>query len=156
MDEMTEKRKDKLTMRNIAVRVIKATIKAVLVYFLFSVISMLMSSFEGFYRYQASSTLFIAVYIIFIFAIEVSRGTVFQHVCSIANSLIIVFYFAHVMSQGMVNMGIAGFNLTIDLRFFLSIFVLGGILGFARTMLQLLNWMNEKEELWLRYQMKSL
>lgn len=153
---MAEKRGDKMTKRDVAVRIIRATVKTVMVYFLFSVISMLMSSFEGFYRYQASSTIFIAVYIVFIFVIELSRGTVFQHVCSIANSLIIVIYFAHVMSQGMINMGIAGFNLTIDLRFFLSIFVLGGILGFARTMLQLLNWMNEKEELWLRYQMRSL
>ena len=156
MDKLTEKKENKLTKRDIGVRFIKAIIKAAIAYFLFSVIAMLLSSFEGFYRYQTSSTIFIAAYIIFIFGIELSRGTVFQHVFAIANSLIIVFYFAHVMSQGMINIGIAEFNLTIDLRFFLSIFVLGGILGFAKTMLQLLNWMNEKEELWLGCQMRSL
>jgi len=68
----------------------------------------------------------------------------------------IVLYFSYVLNTGIINVTVEQINLIVDLRFFLAIFVLGGMLGFAKSILKLLNWMNEREEQWLKYQIKSL
>ncbi|MCK4223210.1 hypothetical protein KAX01_02845, partial [Candidatus Bathyarchaeota archaeon] len=65
-------------------------------------------------------------------------------------------YIIQVLNMGVINVSLNEFSLMIDLRFFLSIFAIGGFLGFAKSMLQLLNWMNEREEYLLKTYTKSL
>lgn len=156
MDSLGIIRDNKFTARNLAKRFFKALIKTVIVYVLFAAISAFMTPFASFYSYEASLAAFFALYLFFVFIIEFTKGTVFYHAFSIANSLVIVLYFSYIMNTAVINIPIEQFNLMIDLRFFLAIFVLGGILGFAKSMLQLLNWMNEREEQWLSLQIKSL
>ncbi|UCE96116.1 MAG: hypothetical protein JSV51_00440 [Candidatus Bathyarchaeota archaeon] len=156
MDEMESVKRNKFTLKTIIPRFIKALAKAGFVYILFALLSSIMVPFESIYSYQSSFTVLFALYLFFIFVIELTKGTIFQHLFSIANSLMIVFYFIHILNTGVINFSIEEINLVIDLRFFLSLFVLGGVLGFAKNMLRLLNWMNEREEQWLKYQIKSL
>lgn len=153
---MESVKRNKFTLKTIIPRFIKALAKAGFVYILFALLSSIMVPFESIYSYQSSFTVLFALYLFFIFVIELTKGTIFQHLFSIANSLMIVFYFIHILNTGVINFSIEEINLVIDLRFFLSLFVLGGVLGFAKNMLRLLNWMNEREEQWLKYQIKSL
>jgi glucan phosphoethanolaminetransferase (alkaline phosphatase superfamily) len=137
-------------------RFLKAIFKTAIVYILFVIFSAFTIPFEGFYDYKLFFTAFVVLYMAFVFIIELVRGTIFQHIASIVNSLMIVIYFAYIFNTGIINLTVEQINLMVDLRFFLAIFVLGGLLGFAKSMLSLLNWMNEREEQWLKYQIKSL
>ena len=156
MDKVAEEKQDSSIIRIMMPRLFKAIVKTAIFYIIFAMLSSFMIPFEGFYSYQLVFTAFFALYLFFVFIIELTKGTVFQHVFSIANSLVMVLYFSYILNTGVINFTVEQINLMIDLRFFLALFVLGGILGFAKSMLQLLNWMNEREEQWLRYQIKSL
>ncbi len=153
---MAGTKEDRVTVKTLIPRFFKALFKTAIVYIFFLIFSAFIAPFEGLIGHQALFTALVALYLFFVFVTEFARGTIFHHIFSIANSLMIVLYFAYVLNASVLNFTIEQFNLVVDLRFFLAIFVLGGMLGFARGILQLLNWMNEKEEQWLQYQIKSL
>ncbi|MFQ6068068.1 MAG: hypothetical protein ACE5KD_00840 [Candidatus Bathyarchaeia archaeon] len=156
MDRLKSEKEDKFGIRVLIPRLFKALVKTVTVYILFTVFSTFIIPLKGVYTYQSLFTVFFALFLFFIFIIELTKDTIFQHIFSIANSLMIVLYFTYVLNTGIIHFSIDQVDLMIDLRFFLALFVLGGILGFAKSMLQFLNWMNEKEERWLKCQIKSL
>lgn len=156
MDKAVEAKEGKSTLRIIIPRFFKAVFKTVIVYLLYVVFSSFLIPFEGFYDYQALFTALVVSFLFFVFVIELAHGTVFQHIFSIANSLMIILYFSYVLKTGIISVTVEQINMIFDLRFFLAIFVLGGMLGFVKSMLKLLHWMNEREEQWLKYQIKSL
>jgi len=156
MDKVGKAQEDRFTIRILIPRFFKALFKTAVVYILFLIFSAFIAPFEGLYGYQTLFTALIALYLFFIFIIELAHGTVFQHVFGIANALMIVLYFAYALKASQINFTIEQISLMVDLRFFFALFVLGGVLGFAKSMLQLLSWINEKEERWLDYQLKSL
>lgn len=149
MDKMESGSKNRSIIRILVPRLFKASVKTVIIYIFFAVFSVFMIPIASILNYQAIFTVFFASYLFFVFIIELTKNTIFQHIFSIANSLIIVVYFAYVLDTGIINFTLEQINLIVDLRFFLALFILGGLLGFAKSMLQLLNWMNKKEEQWL-------
>lgn len=158
MNDVVEGKKDRSvrTSTRGVIRFFKALFKAAIVYIFFFIFSMFMIPFEGFQNYQMLSTALVVLYILFIFVIELAHDTIFQHIFAIANSLIMLLYFAHILDMGIINVAVEQIAITIDLRFFLTILALGGLLSLAKSMFQLLNWMNKREERWLRCQIKSL
>lgn len=142
--------------KSLFVRVAKATIKTLIIYLIFAWLSAFIISPQGFFSTPALFTTFFAIFLLLIFAIEFARGTVFQHIFSVANSLIVVFYFSYILSDSAMTLNIEQTSVAIDLWFFLSLFVLGGLLGLAKSMIQLIKWMNEREERWLDLHIKSL
>jgi hypothetical protein len=156
MGEKGNNRESGFTGRKLVVRVLKAVLKTVIIYFLFETLSAFLVPFEVFQNYQAVSVLFVALWIFFIFATELTRGTVFHHVFAIANSLVFLLYFTHVLNTSVFHIAVEQVMIMVDLRFFLGIFVLGSIVGFAKSMLDLLMWLSKREEIWLSYQIKSL
>ena len=156
MNKPVNEKVNRFNKKKIFLRLGKAAFKSAIVYILFSIFSTIVAPFEGFADIQPLSIAFLAIYIFFIFAIELTRGSIFQHIFNIVNSLLIVAYIIQVFNMGVINVSLNEFSLMIDLRFFLSIFAIGGFLGFARSMLQLLNWMNEREEYLLKNYTKSL
>ncbi|MCW4052260.1 MAG: hypothetical protein NWE78_03485 [Candidatus Bathyarchaeota archaeon] len=155
MGKKVSDRESSFKGRKLVVRILKALLKTVIVYLLFETLSAFLVPLDVFQSYQAVSVLFVALYIFFIFATELTRGTVFHHILAIANSLVFLLYFTHVLSTSVFHVAMDQIMIMVDLRFFLGIFVLGSILGFARSMLDLLMWINKREEIWLSYQIKS-
>ncbi len=156
MDKPGADREDVSTMRSMVSRLLKASAKTVIAYVVFILISAFMAPLESIYSYQAAFTIFFALYIAFIFLIELTKGTVYQHLFSITNSLILVAYFAYILNTSLIAFSIEQVSLLVDLRFFCYVLILGGILGFAKSLLQLLSWVNDREERWLSLQIKSL
>ncbi len=144
------------TVKKLVWRLLKAFIKTVIIYFIFETITGFMGSFKSFQDYQMLSMAFMVLYVIFIFATELARGTVFQHVFAVANSMMFILYFAHIFNTSAFSFAVEQIHLMIDLRFFLGIFVVGSILGLAKNLLGFILWMNEREEIWMAYQIKSL
>ncbi|UCH32185.1 MAG: hypothetical protein JSV05_02005 [Candidatus Bathyarchaeota archaeon] len=156
MDKIENRREDEFRVRTLLPRFFKALFKTGIVYLLFVVFSAFIAPFQGLYNYQVVLTGFFALYVVFIFILELTRGTIFHYIFSIANSLIVIFYLTGILNTGKINFTIEQFNIMVDIRFFLAIFVLGSILGLAKSMLSLLNWLNEREEQWLKTRLNSL
>ncbi len=140
-----------ITARSVMSRFLKASAKTGLVYVVFHLLTWLMLPLESFYTYPTSLSGFFAVFLAFIFIIELTKGTIYQHIFSVANALFVVFYFTYVLSVGTINFSVEQMVMTIDLSFFVAVLVLGGVIGFAKSLLQLLGWMNEREEQGLQY-----
>jgi hypothetical protein len=156
MGEKKRTGKKGFTVKKLVWRLLKAFIKTVIIYFIFEIITGFMGSFESFQDYQMVSNAFMVLYVFFIFATELARGTIFQHVFAVANSMMFILYFANILNTSAFSFAVEQIQLMIDLRFFLGIFVVGSILGLAKNMLGFILWMHEREELWLAYQIKSL
>lgn len=146
MDKMREQR-DRSLPKIMLIRFLKALCKATIIYVPLSLLHQILEPFEALsYGPQTLSTTVLLVYISFIFIIEIAHGTIIQHAFSLANSLVVIFFFAQLLETGTIRFTINQLNFSIDPRFFLGLFVVGGILGFVKNMLGLLNWINEREE----------
>ena len=156
MDKFEADKESLLTIRSMVPRLLKAFAKTAIAYFVFVVLSTAMASIQSIYSYQSLFTVFFAVYLFFIFVIEITKGTIYQHAFCIANSLTVVVYFSYLLNTSVINFTVEQIALMVDLRFFFYVLILGGVVGFAKSILQLLNWINEREEYWLSCQVKSL
>ncbi|MCW3982324.1 MAG: hypothetical protein NWE81_04355 [Candidatus Bathyarchaeota archaeon] len=156
MDRFKSENAPLLTVRSMGPRFLTALAKTAIVYIVFAVLSTAMAPVQSIYSYQSIFTAFFAAYLFFIFVIEITRGTIYQHVFCIANSLIVVVYFSYLLNTSVINFAVEQVTLMIDLRFFFYVLLLGGVVGFAKSVLQLLSWINEREEHWLSCQVKSL
>lgn len=143
------------TPKTLAIRFLKATFKTAIVIAIYAASSMFIAPFEGLANYQIFPTAIILMYAFFVFAIEFARNTIFEHFFRIASSLMIMIYFAQFLNKGVFDFTVEQIHLTLDVRFFLAVFYVGSVLAFAKSMLQMLSWMNKREEIWLLHQIKS-
>lgn len=156
MDRLEAHSENGITARTIMFRFLKASVKTALIYVIFHLLTTLTLPLSTLYSYPTSLSVFFAVFLAFTFLIELMKGTIYQHIFSVANALLVVFYFAHIMDAGAIRFSVEEVAVTIDLSFFLAIFILGGIIGFAKSLLQLLGWLNEREERALQSYSKSM
>lgn len=143
------------TAKILATRLLKATIKTAIVIAIYAVSSMFIIPFEGLSNHQIFPTALILMYAFFVFAIEFARNTIFEHVFRIASSLMIMIFFAQFLNEGVFDFTVEQVHVTLDVHFFLAVFYVGSVLAFAKSMLQMLGWMNKREEIWLMHQTKS-
>jgi hypothetical protein len=146
MDKLEARSEKGMTARSVMSRFLKASLKTALIYVVFHLLTWLMLPLESFYTYPTSLSGFFAVFLAFIFIIELTKGTIYQYIFSVANALFVVFYFTYVLNVGIIRFSVEQVVMTIDLSFFVAVLVLGGVIGFAKSLLELLGWMNEREE----------
>jgi hypothetical protein len=146
MDKLEAHSEKRITVRSVMSRFLKASIKTALIYVVFHLLTSFMLPLERLYTYPTSLSGFFSVFLAFIFIIELTRGTIYQYIFSVANALFVVFYFTYVLNVGTIRVSVEQVVMTIDLSFFVAVLVLGGVIGFAKSLLQLLGWMNEREE----------
>ena len=156
MDRLEAPSENQVTARTIMIRFLKASAKTALIYVIFHLLTTLTLPLASLYSYPTSLSVFFAVFLAFTFIIELTKNTIYQHIFNVANALFVVFYFAHIMDAGAIRFSIEEVAVTIDLSFFLAIFILGGVIGFAKSLLQLLGWLNEREERALQSYSKSM
>ena len=129
-------------------KALKATIKGVIVYVIYFV---LWSFLEPVSTLIPSLRLmietFVAVYIILMIIGELASGTIFQHFFNTAKSLFVICYMLFYLQGGIVGVTFENVNLLVDLRMFLTIAMILSLLGFAKSILQAINYMNERAEL---------
>lgn len=137
-------------------RLARASIKTAIIYGIFAALSTFVAPISGVFDYHGVVTIPFAFYLALIFLVEVTRGTILQYIFSGVSHLAMMLYFSYVMNSAVVSFAVDRIALTVDLRFFIALFVLASVLGFAKNMIQLLDWQNTKEEQWLQYQTRSL
>jgi hypothetical protein len=136
-------------------RLAKASLKAGIIYGIFAILTALMAPITGVFDYHGVVTVPFAFYLTLIFLIEVSRGAILQYIFSAVSHLAMILYFSYVMDSAIVSFAVERIGLTVDLRFFIALFMLASVLGLAKNMMGVLDWLNTKEEQWLHLQTRS-
>ena len=134
-------------LREITFKALKATIKGVLFYGIYFVLSSFLAPIsEVFPNFQQVIEIFVMVYIILIITEELTSGTIFQYFFNTARALFMIFYLIFSLKSGVIGITFQGVSLIVDLRLFLAIAMLLSLLGLAKSTLQAINFLNEKAE----------
>ena len=142
-----QQKKSKNLVKDVSFRVAKATVKAILVYLIyFLLVPMLAPLFELIPGFMESLEVFVIVYIVLMILGDLTAKTVFQYFFSTARALFFMAYLLLSMGDGVFNTSYENFSLTVNLTLFYTVAVLLSLLGFARTILQAINFMHEKAE----------
>lgn len=145
---MSEERKDfKTHLREITVKALKATIKGILFYGIYFVLSMFLAPLsETVPSFQQTIETFVIIYIFLMIIGELTAGTIFQCFFNTAKALFVILYLILSLEGGVIGMTFQNVNLVVDLRLFLMIAMLLSLLGVAKSVLQAINFLSEKAE----------
>jgi len=139
--------KSKNLVKDISFRVAKAAVKAILVYLLYFFLApMLAPLFEMMPGLMESLEVFVAVYIVLMILGDITAKTVFQLFFNTAQALYFMGYLLLSMGDAVFSTSYESFSLTVNLTLFYTIAVTLSLLGFARTILQAINFLHEKAE----------
>jgi len=135
-------------LRKITFKALKATIKGVLFYSLYFVlwIMFLSPAADKIPGLHQTVETFVMVYITLMILGELTSGTIFQYFFGGAKALFMIGYLMLSLKGGMLGIVFQNVNLIVDLRLFLAIAMLLSLLGLAKSILQAINFMNEKAE----------
>ena len=145
MAEQQKKRKN--LIKDVSFRVAKVTVKAILVYLIYFLLAPMLAPLFGLIPgFMESIEAFIAVYIVLMILSDLTAKTVFQYFFNTARALFFMGYLLLSMGDGVLSTSYENFSLTVNLTLFYTIAVTLSLLGFARTILQAINFMHEKAE----------
>jgi len=149
MDDKTKS--SRRSFRDFAFKALKAAIKAIIVYvayfFVWSFLSPLSELIPGI---QQMMETFVIVYIVLMILGDLTSGTIYQHFFSAAKALFVIGYLMLSLNGGLFGITFENISLMIDLRVFMLIAMILGLLGLAKSVLQAIDFMNQKAELPLR------
>jgi hypothetical protein len=138
---------NKRTYRNIVFKALKATAKGIIFYVIYLLIwSFLAPVSELIPGFQQMIEIFVMVYITLMIVGELASGTIYQYFFNVAKALFVIGYLIYSLGGGIFGMTFQNVNLMIDLRLFLAVATLLGLLGLAKSILQAVNYMSEKAE----------
>lgn len=136
-------------LKSFAGKAAKATIKGLLVYLIYLVIMSFLSPaaelVPGF-QFKALIETLVTIYIVLMIIGSLCEGTIFQYFFGGAKALFVISYVIWTLNGGIVSLSFESISLMVDLRLFLVITMLLGLLGLTKSVLQALNYMNEKAE----------
>ena len=142
-----EKRDSNKRLREFMFKAIKASIKGLIFYVIYLVLSMFLAPVSEIVPdIQQIVEIFVVVYICLMIIGELTSGTIFQHFFNAAKALFTILYLALSLNGGIVGMTVQDVNLAVDLRLFLAVAMLLGLLGLAKSVLQAINFLNKKSE----------
>ena len=137
----------KKRVRNFTFKALKATVKGILFYGIYFVMwTFLAPISEMIPSLQQMIETFIMVYILLIIVGELTSGTIFQYFFNVAKALFVIGYLIFSLKSGIFGLTFQNVSLMVDLRLFLAIATLLSLLGLAKSVLQAINYMNEKAE----------
>ena len=139
--------KNKILVKRILLRTLKAGIKAFLIYVAYVIFLLLTKPIYNFVgQYSQVIDVFFITILIFTFVSELSSGTIYQYMFGFSRELFIIFYFINVLNGGAIRMNVENIEFAVNLQFFILVLILMGVLGMARNTLGAINFLNEKSE----------
>ena len=142
----------KFSKRNISIRILKAGVKAVLVYIAYFIIAhfiftlLTQQVYELIGEYSPFIKGFFIAIAIFVFLIEFSSGTIFKYMLEFARSLFVIFYLIIALKSGIIDVNIQNVALILNLQFFLLMLISINLIEIARTVLSAIDFLHEKAE----------
>jgi len=142
-----EKKKSKNLVKDISFRVVKASLKAILIYLLYFLVAPMVAPLLGLIPgFMESIEAFIIIYIVLMLLSDLTERTIFQCFFDTARALFFMGYLLFSMGDGVINTTYQNFSLTVNLTLFYTVAVLLSLLGFAKSILQAINFMHERAE----------
>jgi len=126
-------------------RILKASLSAIVLYFLlFYIPTLLMSSFIP-SEYEPLIDTFAAMTIFFAFAGQLASGTIFQYAIGATRALAFISLFIQALSSGITG-SFEGISIFIDLRVFFAMLISVELLEFGKNLFETINFLSEKVE----------
>lgn len=137
----------KTTLRKLTFKALKATIKGAIFYAFYFFLWVFLAPFsELIPSLQMMIETFVIVYIVLVVIGDLTSGTIFQYFFNAAKALFVICYLIFSLNGGIFGITFDNISLSIDLRLFLMIATLLGLLGFAKSILQAVDYMNTRAE----------
>ena len=137
----------KKKIRNFTFKALKATVKGILFYAIYFVLWMFLAPISDMVPgFQQMIETFVMAYILLMIVGELASGTIFQYFFNVAKALFVIGYLIFSLNGGIFGLTFQNVSLMVDLRLFLAIAMLLSLLGLAKSVLQAINYMNEKAE----------
>jgi len=134
-------------LQEIMLKALKATIKGVLFYGIYFILSIVLAPISEIVpSFQQTIETFVIAYIVLIIIGELTSGTIFYHFFNAAKALFVILYLIFSLKGGTVGTTYQNVNVIVDLRLFLVVAMLLGLVGFAKSVLQAINFLHEKAE----------
>jgi hypothetical protein len=145
---MVEQNKNtKNTVKEITYRVLKASLKVLLIYVIYVLVTpMLAPLAEMVPDFMSSIELFVIIFVVLMVLSDLTQNTIFQYFFNTARQLYIIGYLLLSMGDGVMSLSYEGLSLTVNLTIFYGIAVLLSLLGLARSILQAIEYMGNKAE----------
>jgi hypothetical protein len=138
----------KTSLRKIGFKIAKATIKAIIVYVVYLFGSSLLAPLYQFVPgLQFAIGTFVTVYVVLMILGDVTSGTIYQHFFNVAQALFVIGYLMASVKNGVFGATYENVNLMVDLRLFMVVAMLLGLLGLAKSVLQAIDYMSQKAEI---------
>jgi uncharacterized ion transporter superfamily protein YfcC len=142
-----EKKRAPSRFRYLSFKVAKATIKAALIYALYFVLSPYLMALSSLVPgFAETAELFVAVTIVLMILSDLTANTIYQCFLNAGRALFTIAYLVFALGDGVLNISIESFSLTVNLTAFYAIAATLGLLGLARSVLQAVNFMSERAE----------
>jgi hypothetical protein len=145
---MVEKRrKTQNPVKDASLRVAKAAVHAILIYILYMLTAMLLAPLlEYIPGITETIEAFVMVFTVFMILGDLTRDTIFHHFLNTARSLFVIAYLLLAMGNGMISANYESFTLTLNLTTFYTFAAVLSLLGFARSIMQTIHYLNERGE----------
>ena len=129
-------------------RILKTTAKVVIVGIIYLILSQFLAPASVMIPgLQDMIATFLIIYVVLMVVCDLTSGSILQHFFSGAKSLFVIAYLIFSLNSGILEYTFGSVNLMIDLRLFLVVAMLLEMLGLAKSVMQGINFMNEKAEL---------
>lgn len=144
---VAEENRIKGRIRKNVLKIVKAAVKATIVIVIYAILIQVLAPLSSMIPgLQQMILTFTIVSVVLMIISDLAAGTLFQHVFSAASALFTMVYLVFVLNAGIFEHTFGDVNLIVDLRLFLVISMLLGVLGLARSVLQAINYVSERAE----------
>jgi uncharacterized ion transporter superfamily protein YfcC len=141
------KKKNPNKVKDWAFKVAIATIKATLVYMLYFVLSPYLAALSAVAPgFAETIELFVAITIVLMILSDLTANTIYQCFINVGRAIFMIGYLVFALGDGVLNISLESFILTVDLTAFYAIAAMLGLLGLARSVMQAINFMSQRAE----------
>ncbi len=130
-------------------RLLKAAVLSIVFYFVVYCISSLASGVESFFSlYRPLTDFFTIIFILLLFAAELSYGTVFYYAFNFAKTFVFIIYLVYVLNGGVLDLSIPvqgqSLDVMVDVRILLTVLIFVFLLGLSKNVLQAVEFLLKK------------
>ena len=123
------------------------TLKAVLIYLIYYVVSPFVLPFLAFITGLGETIeIFITVYTVLMILGDITAGTIYNCFFNVGKAFFVIFYLLSLAGDSVFMVSYQNFNLTADLTMLYTIAALLGLLGLAKAVMQAIIFMSERAE----------
>jgi hypothetical protein len=123
---------------------IKALVKGVIAVLILIAISRLTAPFTAVLpEYNLAFNVFALVFVLFMVIGQLFADTIFKHILDVFSALFLIGYLLYTFTTNVLVINVENVTFIIDLQVILSIIMLLSLVGFAKALLELVNYMVE-------------